>query len=144
MHFDSSRPPAAADRPQGDEPQPLRLRRHGAACPRPRSRRSRCRKTADIEYAKELYLGLREAADPFVCPVVGGDTGSWDGKLVLTVTILGRSGGVKPVTRSGAKPGDAIYVTGPLGGSILGRHMTFEPRVFARPTARGRPGSSPR
>lgn len=84
---------------------------------------------AGVEYAKALYLGLRDAADPFDCPIVGGDTGSWDGKLVLTVTILGRSGGVTPVTRSGAKAGDGIYVTGPLGGSILGRHMTFEPRV---------------
>lgn len=82
-----------------------------------------------IDYAKELYLGLRDAADPFDCKIVGGDTGSWEGKLVLTVTILGRSAGIAPVRRSGAKAGDAIYVTGPLGGSILGRHMTFEPRV---------------
>src|SRR5687767_6253101 len=82
-----------------------------------------------LDYAKELYLGLRDAADPFDCPVVGGDTASWDGKLVMTVTILGRSAGVAPVTRKGARPGDGVYVTGPLGGSILGRHLTFEPRV---------------
>jgi thiamine-monophosphate kinase len=82
-----------------------------------------------LDYAKELYLGLREAADPFDCAIVGGDTGSWDGKLVLTVTILGRSAGVAPITRNGATAGDEIYVTGPLGGSILGRHLTFEPRV---------------
>jgi len=82
-----------------------------------------------LEYAKELYLGLREAADKYDCQIVGGDTGSWPGKLALTVTILGRSAGVAPITRSGAKPGDEIYVTGPLGGSILGRHTTFEPRV---------------
>ena len=86
-------------------------------------------KDASMEYAKELYLGLREAADPFDCPVVGGDTASWGGKLVVTVTILGRSAGVKPITRAGAQIGDAIYVTGPLGGSIRGRHMTFSPRV---------------
>ena len=82
-----------------------------------------------LEYAKELYLGLRDAADPFDCAIVGGDTGSWDGKLVLTVTILGRSAGIAPITRSRAKPRDSIYVTGPLGGSILGRHLIFEPRV---------------
>jgi thiamine-monophosphate kinase len=82
-----------------------------------------------LDYAKELYLGLRDAADPFDCVIVGGDTGSWDGKLVLTVTILGRSVGIQPITRSGAKVGDGIYVTGPLGGSILGRHLTFEPRI---------------
>ena len=82
-----------------------------------------------IDYAKELYLGLRDAADPFDCTIVGGDTATWDQKLALTVTILGRSAGIQPVTRSGARPGNDLYVTGALGGSILGRHMDFEPRV---------------
>lgn len=83
-----------------------------------------------IDYLKELYLGLRDAADPFDCPIVGGDTGSWDGRLVVTVTILGRAlPGVEPVTRAGARPGDAVCVTGALGGSLLGRHMEFRPRI---------------
>jgi thiamine-monophosphate kinase len=82
-----------------------------------------------LEYPQQLFLGLEAAGDVFDCPVVGGDTASWDGKLVMTVTILGRSGGIAPVTRGGARPGDGIYVTGPLGGSILGRHMMFAPRV---------------
>ena len=84
---------------------------------------------AGLDYLKELYAGLREAADPWGCAVVGGDTGSWDGKLVLTVTILGRSAGIPPVTRQGAKQWDGVFVSGPLGGSILGRHMSFEPRI---------------
>jgi thiamine-monophosphate kinase len=84
-----------------------------------------------MDYAKELYLGLREAADPFYCSICGGDTASWPGKLVLTVSILGRSGDIPPVLRSGAKVGDSIYVTGSLGGSLLrDRHMHFEPRIF--------------
>ena len=87
------------------------------------------RKGAGLDYAKELYLGMRDAADAFDCPIVGGDTATWDGRLALTVTILGKSAGIKPVLRCCAKPGDGIYVTGPLGGSILGRHMTFEPRI---------------
>ena len=85
---------------------------------------------AGIEYAKELYLGLKEAADPFYCSIVVGDTASWNGKLVVTVSVLGRSGGITPVTRAGAKVGDGIFVTGALGGSSLGRHMDFVPRVF--------------
>ena len=85
--------------------------------------------STSLDYLKELYLGLREAADKFHCAVVGGDTGAWDGKLALTVTILGRSDGVRPVTRRGAELGHGIFVTGPLGGSLLGRHLTFEPRV---------------
>lgn len=80
-------------------------------------------------YARGLYQGMAEAGERFGCRIVGGDTGSWDGKLVMTVSILGRAGGITPVTRAGAKPGDGIYVSGALGGSILGRHMDFEPRV---------------
>lgn len=82
-----------------------------------------------LVFLQELYTGIREAGEVHACQIVGGDTGSWEGKLVVTVTILGRSAGVQPVTRKGARPGEFIYVTGPLGGSILGRHMTFEPRV---------------
>jgi thiamine-monophosphate kinase len=86
-------------------------------------------KGCGMEYAKELYMGLKDAAAPYRCEIVGGDTGSWDGKLVVTVSILGKSAGIKPITRNGAHPGDTIYVTGPMGGSILGRHMNFSPRV---------------
>lgn len=86
-------------------------------------------RSAGLDYAKAIHLGMREAADAFDCPIVGGDTASWDGRLALSVTILGKSAGIKPILRSGAKPGDGIFVTGPLGGSIRGRHMTFEPRI---------------
>jgi thiamine-monophosphate kinase len=94
-------------------------------------------RTADLAYAKALYQGLRAAADAFYCKIVGGDTATWDGPLVLTVSILGRSAGIPPVTRSQARPGDRIYVTGPLGGSILGRHLNFTPPIhLARQIAR--------
>src|SRR5688572_12073415 len=86
-------------------------------------------RSAGLGFAQELYLGLRDAAEAFDCAIVGGDTATWDGKLALSVMILGRSAGITPITRAGAKPGDGIYVTGPLGGSILGRHMTFTPRI---------------
>src|SRR5688572_20577985 len=82
-----------------------------------------------VDYLKNLFLGLREAGNAFACPVVGGDTGSWAGKLVLTVTILGRSAGVEPVTRDGAQVDDGVFVSGPLGGSLLGRHLDFVPRI---------------
>jgi thiamine-monophosphate kinase len=86
-------------------------------------------KSRGIDYAKQLFLGMKVAAELFDCAIVGGDTASWDAPLAMTVSILGRSNGIKPITRNSAKPGDQIYVTGPLGGSILGRHMTFTPRV---------------
>ena len=88
-----------------------------------------CGAYALLDYAKELYLGMKDAADRFYCKIIGGDTGSWEGKLAMTVTILGRSAGIKPVRRSGAKAGDGIYISGALGGSLLGRHLDFEPRI---------------
>jgi thiamine-monophosphate kinase len=79
--------------------------------------------------AEELYLGLREMADAFETAIVGGDTNSWDGPLALSVTVLGEASPRGPVRRSGARPGDWLFVTGPLGGSILGKHLDFTPRV---------------
>lgn len=79
--------------------------------------------------AEELYLGLREMADAFDTALVGGDTNSWNGPLVITVTVLGEATARGPVTRGGARPGDWLFVTGSLGGSILGKHLDFTPRV---------------
>jgi thiamine-monophosphate kinase len=79
--------------------------------------------------AEQLYLGFREMADEFQTAIIGGDTNSWDGPLVISVTVLGEAPGAGPVRRSGARPGDWLLVTGPLGGSIRGKHLTFTPRV---------------
>ena len=79
--------------------------------------------------AEELYLGLRDVTDAFGVALVGGDTNSWNGHLVISVTALGEATTRGPVRRSGAKPGDWLFVTGPLGGSILGHHLDFTPRV---------------
>jgi thiamine-monophosphate kinase len=79
--------------------------------------------------AEDLYRGLRDVADAFDTVIAGGDTNSWDGPLVICVTLLGQATERGPVRRSGAKPGDWLLVTGPLGGSIAGKHLTFTPRV---------------
>jgi thiamine-monophosphate kinase len=78
---------------------------------------------------EELYLGLRDVADAFDTALVGGDTNSWDGRLVVSVTVLGEATAKGAVRRRGARPGDWLFVTGPLGGSILGHHLDFTPRV---------------
>lgn len=82
-----------------------------------------------LDIAKELYLGLREMTDTFDTILVGGDTNSWEGPLAISVTVLGEATELGPVRRSGARPGDWLMVTGPLGGSILGKHLDFTPRV---------------
>jgi thiamine-monophosphate kinase len=81
------------------------------------------------EVARGLHAGLSEAARAFGVAIVGGDTNAWDGPLVVSVTLLGETRGRGPVRRSGAKPDDFIYLTGPVGGSLLGRHMRPTPRV---------------
>jgi thiamine-monophosphate kinase len=84
---------------------------------------------ADDALTEGLYAGMRRAADEFGCPLIGGDTNAWAGRLVLCTTVFARPGGVAPVLRSGARPGDVVAVTGTLGGSILGRHLDFVPRI---------------
>ncbi|MDP6634379.1 MAG: thiamine-phosphate kinase [Phycisphaerae bacterium] len=84
--------------------------------------------------AEEIYRGMREIADEYHCPIVGGDVASWDGPLCLTSTVFGRragvTGGVEPVVRSGAKVGDAVCVTGVLGGAWKSsKHLEFTPRI---------------
>jgi thiamine-monophosphate kinase len=81
------------------------------------------------QLAEELYRGLREMADAFDTALVGGDTNTWNGPLVISVTIIGEPTGTGPVRRSGAEPGDWLFVTGPLGGSIRGHHLNFIPRM---------------
>jgi thiamine-monophosphate kinase len=79
--------------------------------------------------AEELYLGMRDMADRFNTIIAGGDTNTWTGGLVVSVTLIGEPGPQGPILRKGARPGDWLFVTGPLGGSILGKHLDFTPRV---------------
>jgi thiamine-monophosphate kinase len=79
--------------------------------------------------AQMLYEGLLPLAAELDCPIVGGDTNSWDGPLVISVTALGELPVGRRWLRSGARPGDAIVVTGEFGGSILGKQFDFMPRV---------------
>lgn len=82
-----------------------------------------------LDLAVELYRGLLPLAARFGVAIAGGDTNTWDGPLAISVTAIGRTTSRGPLTRSGAQPGDAVLVTGRLGGSILGRHLRVEPRV---------------
>jgi thiamine-monophosphate kinase len=79
--------------------------------------------------AKRLYEGILPLAAHFDCPIAGGDTNSWDGPLVISVTALGEAPPERRWQRSGARAGDVILVTGEFGGSIRGRHFDFVPRV---------------
>jgi thiamine-monophosphate kinase len=80
--------------------------------------------------AQKLFQGMRTVAEEFDVAIAGGDTTRWSHPLAIDVAVIAHCHeGIEPVLRSGAKPGDRIYVTGRLGGSLRGRHLTFRPRV---------------
>jgi thiamine-monophosphate kinase len=95
------------------------------------------------ELAMGLTDGVAEASAASGCPIVGGDVSSAD-QLVLAVTVLGSvADGGAPVSRSGARPGDVVMVTGPCGGSAAGlRELKADApeadarRAYRRPVAR--------
>ncbi|MBU1260177.1 MAG: thiamine-phosphate kinase [Planctomycetes bacterium] len=78
---------------------------------------------------KRLHKGLLNAAKKYNCPLIGGDMTSWGRPLAVSVAMLSVPAKTKPVKRSTAKTGDVICITGTLGGSIVKRHLEFEPRL---------------
>ena len=86
-------------------------------------------RSGGLELAKQLYEGLLPLAAEFDCLVVGGDTNSHDGPLVISVTVFGQPTAAGVWTRGGAQAGDRLLVTGDLGGSRLAKQFDFTPRV---------------
>lgn len=78
---------------------------------------------------KGVYAGIKRCAKLFGVQVVGGDTVK-SKALILNVALTGEVDPVRLVTRDGAKKGDVIFVTGPLGNSFSSRHhLKFTPRL---------------
>ena len=79
-----------------------------------------------------IARGLLEGVQPLTaahgCTLAGGDTNSWAGPLVVSVTAIGSVPPGRAWRRDGAKPGDLLVVTGACGGSLLGRHLAVQPR----------------
>jgi len=77
-------------------------------------------RAADDAWLKPFARGLGEDAGLFGCPLLGGDTVSTPGPLMISITAFGRVPPGKMVHRSGAKPGDRVMVTGTIGDASLG------------------------
>ncbi len=87
-------------------------------------------RTMTFEQVQQLYEGMARIAEEFACPLVGGDTTSWAGRLAIDVAMLAEPMAPRgPIRRDTAVVGDTIFVSGPLGGSLAGRHLTFTPRI---------------
>lgn len=83
-----------------------------------------------IAWLRDFYLGLGNCARSFGVKIVGGDiTQAPTGFFGAFLTLHGEATARRVVTRQGARIGDAIFVTGTLGGSRAKHHFKFEPRL---------------
>ncbi|HVU27866.1 MAG TPA: thiamine-phosphate kinase [Verrucomicrobiae bacterium] len=83
----------------------------------------------DANFAEKIYGGINGLAEKFNVAVVGGETTTNPERILISIALLGTVMRGKQILRSGAEIGDAIFVTGELGGSILEKHLEFEPRI---------------
>jgi thiamine-monophosphate kinase len=81
------------------------------------------------DFVEAIYTGLNALARRHQVAIVGGETTTNPGGILISVALLGWVPRGKGVLRSGAEAGDAIFVTGELGGSLAGKHLEFEPRL---------------
>lgn len=83
-------------------------------------------KNTSLAWIEGFTKGLSVTAMDHSTLIVGGDITGCP-TLCATLTLTGRV--AKPLTRGTAQPGDRLYVSSPLGGSIKGHHLTFTPRI---------------
>jgi len=86
-------------------------------------------KKFDPESVAKIYEGLNALARKYGVAIVGGETTTNPGRIFISIALLGTVGRGKQILRGGARPGDVIFVTGELGGSLSGKHLDFEPRL---------------
>jgi thiamine-monophosphate kinase len=82
-----------------------------------------------VQWVEALYRGLQALAQQHGVAIVGGETTACPGPVFVSISLLGFVEKGKAVLRSGARAGDAVFVTGELGGSLAGKHLEFAPRL---------------
>ena len=83
----------------------------------------------DPQRIEGIYTGLNTLARRHGVAIVGGETTTNPGALLVSIALTGSVERNRCVLRSGAQVGDVLFVSGELGGSIEGRHLDFEPRL---------------
>ena len=86
-------------------------------------------KNFDVEYVHKIYEGMSAVAREYGVAIVGGETTTNPERVLISISLLGDVASDKCIRRSGAKDGDALFVTGDLGGSIAEKHLHFHPRI---------------
>ena len=87
------------------------------------------RPSMEVAEAEALYEGIKKCARKFRIAVAGGETARSPGPTFVSVALTGRVERKRCVLRSGGRPGDILFVTGRLGGSLSGKHLDFMPRL---------------
>lgn len=85
-------------------------------------------KTLPVKFLDDLYKGINEVCLEHKIEIAGGDTTASPSHLFINITIVGEAGKKQLLTRSGARPGDKIFVTGTPGESALGFKLLSSPR----------------
>jgi thiamine-monophosphate kinase len=83
----------------------------------------------EVSWVRRLYSGIAKSARRFDVAVVGGETSTIKGPAVISISVTGFVENKRWVGRTGGKPGDELFVTGRLGGSLAGSHLKFVPRI---------------
>ena len=86
-------------------------------------------KQMEVAWVKQLYRGLRQAAQRFQVSMVGGETSSTPGPVAISTSVVGLVERDRWVSRRGGKAGDDLFVTGRLGGALKHKHLQFIPRI---------------
>lgn len=83
-----------------------------------------------LAWLEAFYRGLAACARKYKIKIIGGDIAQAENHFSASLTMIGEATSKRVITRQGGQIGDALYVTGRLGGSLAsGHHYRFKPRL---------------
>jgi thiamine-monophosphate kinase len=83
----------------------------------------------DPEFVTKIYDGMNALAREHGVAIAGGETTTNPERILISISLIGVVPRGKQILRSRARTGDAIFVTGELGGSLAEKHLEFDPRL---------------
>jgi len=83
----------------------------------------------EVTFVDRIYAGINALAQRHGVAIAGGETTTNPQHLLISVAVIGTVERNRCIHRAGGRAGDAIFVTGQLGGSLSGKHLNFEPRL---------------